>query len=117
MEHSEFKIGGTFWCSGRQWRCTDVGARTIVAIRIDSVEVEATRPRGTGRSATPKRKPRGGSTGRPTLSRRAYSTNSTWKAARRSRRGNASEPARPAQIARGPGARRRRRRARLDALP
>ena len=44
MEHSEFKIGGTFWCSGRQWRCTDVGARTIVAIRIDSVEVRSDTP-------------------------------------------------------------------------
>jgi len=39
MEHSEFKIGGAFWCGGRQWRCTDIGTRTIVAIRIDRIEV------------------------------------------------------------------------------
>jgi hypothetical protein len=39
MQHSEFKIGGIFRCGGRLWRCTDIGARTIVAIRIDRVEV------------------------------------------------------------------------------
>lgn len=44
MTHSEFKIGGEFWCSGRQWRCTDIGMRTIVAIRIDQVEVASNEP-------------------------------------------------------------------------
>jgi hypothetical protein len=40
MRHAEFKIGGTFRCGGgRLWRCTDIGTRTIVAIRIDRVEV------------------------------------------------------------------------------
>jgi len=39
MRHSEFTIGGTFWCGDRQWRCTDIGTRTVIAIRIDSVEV------------------------------------------------------------------------------
>jgi hypothetical protein len=39
MKHSEFTIGDEFWCGGRQWRCTDIGKRTIVAIRIDRVEV------------------------------------------------------------------------------
>jgi hypothetical protein len=39
MQHSEFDIGAEFWCSGRQWRCTDVGRRTIIAIRIDRVAV------------------------------------------------------------------------------
>jgi hypothetical protein len=39
MRHSEFKIGGTFRCGGRLWRCTDIGTRTIVAIRVDRVEV------------------------------------------------------------------------------
>ena len=38
MELSEFKIGESFWCSGEQFRCTDVGTRTVVAIRIDQVE-------------------------------------------------------------------------------
>ena len=44
MEHADFSIGGTFWCSGRQWRCTDIGTRAIVAIRIDSVAVDSTDP-------------------------------------------------------------------------
>jgi hypothetical protein len=39
MQHSEFKIGATFHCGGGLWRCTDIGTRTIVAIRIDRVEV------------------------------------------------------------------------------
>jgi len=44
MQHHEFRIGGTFWCSGRQWRCTDIGTRTIIAMRIDSVDVGSNRP-------------------------------------------------------------------------
>ena len=44
MKHSEFKIGGAFRCGGRQWRCTDVGTRTIVAIRLDQVEVGGNKP-------------------------------------------------------------------------
>lgn len=44
MQHSDFRIGETFWCSGRQWRCTDTGMRTIVAIRIDQVEVGSSDP-------------------------------------------------------------------------
>ena len=44
MRHSEFKIGETFWCGGRQWRCTDIGTRTIVAIRVDRVEVGSDMP-------------------------------------------------------------------------
>lgn len=44
MKHREFAIGDTFWCSGRQWRCTDIGTRTIVAIRIDGVQVGDTAP-------------------------------------------------------------------------
>ena len=35
MKHSEFEIGKTFWCGGRPWRCTDIGTRVIVAIRLD----------------------------------------------------------------------------------
>ena len=38
MEHGEFKIGVEFWCGGRRWRCTDVGSRVVVAIRVDGVE-------------------------------------------------------------------------------
>jgi hypothetical protein len=44
MQHSEFTIGATFWCSDRQWRCTDIGTRTVIAIRIDSVQVGSTNP-------------------------------------------------------------------------
>jgi hypothetical protein len=44
MQHNDFRIGGTFWCGGRQWRCTDIGTRTIIAIRIDQVDVESSDP-------------------------------------------------------------------------
>jgi hypothetical protein len=35
MKHGEFKIGEIFWCGGWRWRCTDVGTRVIVAIKLD----------------------------------------------------------------------------------
>jgi hypothetical protein len=38
MKHSEFVVGKSFWCGGREWRCTDIGARTIVAICLDDLE-------------------------------------------------------------------------------
>ncbi len=44
MQLSDFTIGGTFWCGGRHWRCTDIGTRTVVAIRIDLVEVDSPVP-------------------------------------------------------------------------
>jgi hypothetical protein len=44
MKHTDFKIGDVFNCNGRQWRCTDIGTRTIVAIRIDSVKVASNAP-------------------------------------------------------------------------
>jgi hypothetical protein len=44
MKHTDFKIGDVFHCNGRQWRCTDIGTRTIVAIRIDGVEVGSDAP-------------------------------------------------------------------------
>ncbi len=44
MKHADFKIGDEFWCGGRQWRCTDIGNRTIIAIRLDQVEVGSSRP-------------------------------------------------------------------------
>ena len=37
MKHGDFAIGNTFWCGGQQWRCTDLGTRTVAAIRIDQV--------------------------------------------------------------------------------
>jgi hypothetical protein len=39
MRHDEFQIGDTFWCGEHQWRCTDIGTRTIIAICLDRVEV------------------------------------------------------------------------------
>jgi hypothetical protein len=39
MRHSEFFIGGTFWCGGRKWRCTDIGTRTVLAICLDDTEI------------------------------------------------------------------------------
>lgn len=44
MTREEFRIGESFWCGGRQWRCTDIGTRTVVAMRIDQVQVESTDP-------------------------------------------------------------------------
>ncbi len=39
MKHSDFSIGLEFYTGAAKWRCTDVGTRTIVAIRIDQVTV------------------------------------------------------------------------------
>jgi hypothetical protein len=40
MKHSEFRVGHEFrTSSGNRWRCTDIGQRTIVAIRVDPVEL------------------------------------------------------------------------------
>ena len=44
LDRSSLTIGDTFWCGGRQWRCTDIGTRTLTAIRIDAVEVGITDP-------------------------------------------------------------------------
>jgi hypothetical protein len=38
MKHSDFWVGRDFTTPGGRWRCTDVGTRTIVAIRIDLIE-------------------------------------------------------------------------------
>ncbi len=46
MEHSEFHIGLEFWCKGN-WRCTDIGTRTVVAIRIDRVNTTTVDADGT----------------------------------------------------------------------
>jgi hypothetical protein len=34
MEHSEFRIGAEFYTEVGLWRCTDIGTRTIVAVRV-----------------------------------------------------------------------------------
>jgi len=35
MHVSDFYIGLVFWMSGCRWRCTDVGTRVVVAIKLD----------------------------------------------------------------------------------
>ncbi|NVN09725.1 hypothetical protein [Nguyenibacter vanlangensis] len=35
MDHGDFTIGSTFWTASGEWRCTDIGRRTVIAIRID----------------------------------------------------------------------------------
>ena len=35
MQLGDFKIGLEFTMSGERWRCTDVGTRVAVAIRLD----------------------------------------------------------------------------------
>jgi hypothetical protein len=35
MNHSEFKIGAEFICNFESWRCTDVGTRVVVAIKLN----------------------------------------------------------------------------------
>ena len=35
MKHSDFRIGCEFVTAVSRWQCTDVGARTIVAIRLN----------------------------------------------------------------------------------
>ena len=32
MEITDFSIGAEFWMSGKPYRCTDIGTRTVVAI-------------------------------------------------------------------------------------
>jgi hypothetical protein len=44
MQRTEFVIGATFWCGGDLWRCTDIGTRVIVAIRLSRVDVDGTPP-------------------------------------------------------------------------
>ena len=35
LEHSDFHIGMEFWTETGRWRCTDVGTRTICAIKLE----------------------------------------------------------------------------------
>lgn len=36
MKHGEFAIGMEFNMNGARWRCTDMGTRTISAIKLDA---------------------------------------------------------------------------------
>lgn len=35
MQHSDFRLGQTFFCGEKRWRCTDIGTRVIVAISLE----------------------------------------------------------------------------------
>ena len=35
MKLNDFKIGLLFRCGGYEWRCTDIGTRTVAAIFMD----------------------------------------------------------------------------------
>lgn len=35
LEHADFRIGLEFFTEAGRWRCTDVGSRTICAIKLD----------------------------------------------------------------------------------
>ena len=39
MNLDEFSIGLEFWCGGKQYLCTDVGSRAVLAIRIDCATI------------------------------------------------------------------------------
>lgn len=45
MDRSEFSIGTEFRCGGKVFRCTDVGTRTVIAIRVDHLEIATARDR------------------------------------------------------------------------
>lgn len=35
MKHSDFEVGVEFFTATGKWRCTDLGRRTVIAIRLD----------------------------------------------------------------------------------
>ncbi len=39
MKKEQYQIGTEFYTGSGKWRCTDVGTRVIVAMKIDPVEV------------------------------------------------------------------------------
>lgn len=85
MKHGEFRIGGEFWCAGGRWRCTDIGTRTIVGIKLDRVDVQY----GSGSVrywVLLRRRPKAGLRGRRTRWRSMCSMRTAWLIARRSRR-------------------------------
>lgn len=50
MEHKDFHIGLEFWTATGAWRCTDVGNRTVVAIKLGPRETVTVRSDGQGQS-------------------------------------------------------------------
>jgi len=54
VNHADFRVGVEFRFGGQLWRCTDVGSRTIVAIRVDQVEKATRGGRGELRTILPR---------------------------------------------------------------
>ena len=52
MKHEEFSIGTEFVTNTGRWRCTDVGTRTIVAIKLSEVTVTTYADDGTTTTST-----------------------------------------------------------------
>lgn len=47
MELGDFRIGESFWTyTGDEWRCTDIGTRVVVAIKLGPHEVVTTAANG-----------------------------------------------------------------------
>lgn len=44
MLHSEFKIGLEFWINHNKFKCTDIGTRTIIAIKPNIFDDEEWTP-------------------------------------------------------------------------
>ncbi|TXN39938.1 hypothetical protein FV232_25250 [Methylobacterium sp. WL30] len=44
MDLSDFRIGSEFTCSGRRYRCTDIGIRTVLAIQVDEATIASKEP-------------------------------------------------------------------------
>ena len=40
MNHTDFEIGTEFTTAAGRWRCTDVGTRVIVAIKLDDRDAQ-----------------------------------------------------------------------------
>ena len=46
MELSDFAIGETFWTHAGAFRCTDIGTRVVVAVKLGPREISKGRKRG-----------------------------------------------------------------------
>ena len=40
MTRADFTIGRSFWTATGEWRCTDVGTRVVVAVKVDEPDTE-----------------------------------------------------------------------------
>ena len=46
MELSDFAIGETFWTHAGAFRCTDIGTRVVVAVKLGPREIRRAEKRG-----------------------------------------------------------------------